>query len=323
MSSSFDSYFTNSEFAKAYGFDRKSNGIIYLENEKDSDFWRGVLKKAGLTNYSIKFSSKDKSDGSRGVAGLKRYFPKLNNNVLVGIDGDYDYITNGKVTDHYHCYVKNEYILHTFSYSRESVLINNTSVNYSIGKIFFSERIDFSFDQFLKDLSNKIHFDLVYLLALHELGVVTSGDINTSFSKLSVETLDKGVHFVNYDASHAKKIISKNSINRKELDVFTNKYFNLGLNKDNAYRFINGHKVESLIKEVVHKEKVALIKKEEDKIRAEFSGRGDVISERVRELHNHINNNCSFFSILNSQPLDHDNIYIKIVEKARKLNSTV
>ncbi|QSX29562.1 hypothetical protein JYB88_15395 [Shewanella cyperi] len=322
MKSDFTSYFTKPDFTKAYGFDKDSNGIIYIENEKDSVFWQELLVKAGLSNYQIKYGSKNKSNDSRGKAGLKKFFESLNINALVGIDSDYDYITHAKVKEPCKCIARNKFILHTFSYSRESVIMNDVNINKSIGRIYFSECINFCFNSFLSELSNKIYADLVHLLTLHEMNTIDSGHINSSFSKLTVIYHDDGTYGVSYDDSFAKGIIDKNIIDNDRLRVHKTNYENLGLTNESAYRFIDGHKVESLIYEVVKSEQKRLIDREQKKIRDDNANNGNIIGERIKELHNHLRQNCSFFSILNSQPLDHDFVYQRILEKAKDIKNT-
>lgn len=317
MSDSFKSYFTNKLFTKAYGFRNNSNGIIYIENEKDTDFWRKILKKAGLENYQFGYSSKSKDSDSRGKAGLRKLFETLNQNALIGIDGDYEYITHNKNNVAESCIVKNEFILHTFSYSRESVYLNSLCLNESISKIYFSEPIEFCFFALLKELSNKVYNDLVTLLYFYENNEITEGNIKESFSKIKIIDSPDSFYQISYDDDYTKSIVNHATI--FDFEAIKEKYRSLGLTSDTAYRFLDGHKVESLINEVVRKERSKLIVIEQNKIKEENKGNGKLISDRIKELNNHLETRCSFLSILNNQPLDHDEIYVKIVDKATEI----
>jgi|GEM_PF-3897476 len=261
---SFTQYLTDPKYISAYDFDGK--GIIFIEDENDERFWTEVIEDLAKNRYTFKIATK-KSLGKgsdevkiRGKGALTKLYDTLNKTVMVAVDSDFDYIC----PENSECAKKlseNKFIIHTFSYSTESVIFCEKSINLISSKIRYNLKISFDINDEIKKISNIIFesFSMFAYLNNKGLSIESSKQYHEifRFSTSKEMFLDK-----NYNLCPC--IINEltiNSNNKKEkylkyiednglLDEYTAylEYLNnLGLQKDNVYRFIRGHDLEEKI----------------------------------------------------------------------------
>lgn len=328
----FEHYFTDPSYAQAYGFNSK--GLIYLENERDCAFWEEVLEATNPNQYDIKRSIAE-NNKSRGKRSLEKLYSTLNPNVLVAIDADFDYLCP-KNTD-YSEYISGDYILHTFSYSRESVMCNVESINDTIKKIRLYEKSNFNISDIIKTYSIICYKALpkfLFLFNLRNENVNESSfhdDLTISPSKeLPLFTSDFEFNLAIFKQLEEKvearlnrhnEIIESENLSA-EFDLYLEHLLTLGFNENNAYRYISGHLIyENLILPILKAIKSTLLRIEIEKVKELHKGNSEAIKANISGVHNHFSEKCSYVTLLeNCEKIKSDEIYQKILNKAKGIN---
>ena len=98
---------------------------------------------------------------------------------------------------------------------------------------------------------------------------------------------------------------------------------NLGITKKTAYRYISGHVLyKSVIIRIIKGIKSRLMKAEIDKAKSDAANAGKSEISLVNGIENHFSTKCSIESILdNSEKILSDEIYLKILDKVRKVTT--
>lgn len=329
--SDFEHYLTDSSYARAYGFNGK--GLIYVENERDCAFWEEIIEATNPEQYEIKRSITD-DEKSRGKRRLERLYGQLNESVLVAIDADFDYLCPNKSDSS--SYVSGNYILHTFSYSRESVMCNEETINDTIKKIRFYEKANFSINDVLIKYSSLCYKTLPPFLFLlnnrNDLANEQSFHDDLTINQSKETPLFKNnfeFNFGIFEAIDVKtslrlerymaEITSKNML--ADYVLFKDEILKLGLNEGSAYRFISGHLLyENLILPILKKIKSNLLTIEVENVKFLHEGDSQAIKENVAGLRNHFTEKCSYITMMeNCEKTKKDPIYLSILDKALKI----
>lgn len=316
--SSFDSFLTNPQYTSAYGFDGK--GIVYIENERDLLFWESIIEEVHPNLYSFKRAVKEGSS-TRGKRVLEKHYATLNSKVLVAIDSDFDYLSPNR--NSYSSNVRyNPYVLHTFSFSRESVLCNINTLNYNLSRVKFFIPSSYRVDTLLTKFS-----EISYECLLPFCYLMDTGNFDVTEAEFhSVLNLNDSEIELNEDAWKAKLVLITEFVDGLKLKIedeidynrFVEGLNDLGVNANTAYRFISGHLLKKHVDMVVKKVISDLRSKEIAIINNECEGHSEMIKERVKGIHNHFKTSCSFNTLIeNCNSINSDDIYAKIVGKVQ------
>lgn len=143
---------------------------LYVENPGDRSFWEFITNKVYPNMFEVKVASQDKA---LGKSTLQADYHKLNPSYLVGIDSDYDYICPER--NKYSGYlVENKYILHTFGYSRESLMCCIDAINNIITKAYYREPVVCEIIDAVISYSKTIHYALCVFSYLHNKDVTNN-----------------------------------------------------------------------------------------------------------------------------------------------------
>lgn len=332
--SDFEHYFTDPSYAQAYGFNSK--GLIYVENERDCAFWEEVLEATNPNQYDIKRSIAE-NNKARGKRSLEKLYSTLNPSVIVAIDADFDYLCP-KNTD-YSGYVSGDYILHTFSYSRESVMCNIDAINDTVKKIRLYVKSNFNIEEVIQKYSILCYKALPKFLFLFNLRNSNANESSfhddLTISPTRESPLFLGDFCFNFDIFKAleekiesrsiryDEIIERENLST-EFDSFLSHLSSLGFNEKNAYRYISGHLIyENLILPIFKNLKSSLLKIEIENIRETYKGNSKAIKDNIAGVQSHFSEKCSYVTLLeNCEKIKSDEIYIKILNKARNINKS-
>lgn len=316
----FHKILTSEKYIKAYGFNNK--GILYIEDYPDLDFWQSIIDKNLNLSYEVKCYSKKNTTPLTnkteplllGKRNLEKLFPSVNNSLLVGIDADYDYLLEDNTPQS--IYLKNKFILHTYGFSRESILCTRKALAYTLSKIKFSIPSDYNLNKFLNRIS-------IYSYKYLPMFLFYKKQLNEKDFHSLFHMNDELISMVNDDSWKKKKkefndFFSNLTFNH-DFDLFKLELKEKGFNKYNAYQFICGH---TLMDNIIYKTfiyiKNDLNKKETKKITTHYTGK--VIGQRKKQLKNHFENNCSFKTNLNNGLFNNnDNLYLDIIKKAESI----
>lgn len=315
----FRDYFTNPNYISGYNAilsgnaNDKEKGVIYVEDEADVWFWRTLIEVYFPNQYEYKTASKDK----QGKTALRQFYENLNSKVLVARDADYDWICPNQDD------LNNPYILHTFAYSKESVLIEKKSIDVFFKGISHTYRHNVSMNDVLGQLSALIFRGLCWL--------VSKCLKDKSINKINLNEFNKNYHVLGenlilddltFDVD-IFKVIAKNidsNLFVSDDDFYDTKSYlsNFCIDENNAYRFISGHYLDEFVNKVHEQLCNQLLCKEMNDIRQNFEGK--VINERQKQL-NHIFKHHFSLPTYYRQYLidDNDEIHQRILNKIRQI----
>ncbi|WP_373232505.1 hypothetical protein [Escherichia coli] len=325
----FEQYLTNPAYAEVYGFNHK--GLIYIENERDYAFWSDIVDSISPNKYEVKKSIIE-NNLSRGKRGLERLYSMANKKVLIAIDSDFDYTCPNR--NEYSKHINDKYILHTHSYSRESVICNVESINDTINKLMLSKKASFDISEPIKKYSSICYESLIPFLFLLENRHCIANEKDFHNDLKVIETAD--LRRLNKDGKFNYKILEKISNNTKTRRFIYEKYINnhnlsakyvefkkhlldLGVTPESAYRYISGHLVyDNFVIPILKEIKRRLINMEVENIKKSELSHSSSIRDAVRGVHNHFSEYCSEKSILNNcEKIKNDEVYKKIINKTR------
>lgn len=301
-------------YNKMNGYKYTSN--LYVEDSSDIWFWEKFIERLFPNTYNVIPWSK------RGKCNLASYYTEAKVEALIAVDSDFDYIChNIGYNDKFH---DNLYVLHTFAYNRESVLIEKDNIQKFLSDIKISVSHDVRIDLFIDKFSEIVFeglVDFIYIKNFREENIshdnfdkcfhITDKEIiivnERKLPVINMEILDeipqKFQDFFNsYSISLSERLEAKEHLNA------------LGVNSKNAYRFINGHKLEDLIIKIVEKLTSSLLNLELEVIKKDFSGAE--IEKRKRQAKKTLDNESQIQTYLRRYIIcEQDEIHQKICNK--------
>ncbi len=322
--SEFKDYLTNHKYIGNYNAIISSNtnntekGVVYVEDGSDIWFWQTFIERLFPNQYEYKTASYEQ----QGKTTLKQFYKKLNKKVLIARDADYDWLLPNQDD------LNNPYILHTFAYSKESVLIEKDNLNEFFGIISHSHRHNMSINTVIKHLSRLVFFGLCWLVNAYLKNSSPAGINYDSFNK-NYQILDKNFVLENlmFDFD-ALNIIQDNVNNHLTLssndDLMTAKCYlsKYDINENNAYRFISGHLLDEFINKIHEQLCNQLKRKEADDIKQHLKGKA--IGNRISQISKIFENSFSLQTYYRQYLIDdNDEIHQKILEKISQLNNNI
>ncbi|MCF0265469.1 DUF4435 domain-containing protein [Acinetobacter guillouiae] len=324
----FINYFTNSEYIGAYNASKEGNldaakkGIVYIEDDTDQFFWETFVNTIFPDQYNVQASIIDRP-GERGKRALEKLYQGANKKVLIAVDSDYDFICpNYKFGSHFY---SNQFILHTFGFSRESALLEIKNLDYFFRNCKFTIQNNVDLISFISKFSNIAYNGLIQFtneIINENKSNLTESDFSNCFNILSKKivkddlSLDESL--LNIIENNINSLFSSINLPTEEFITAEERLKFLGINPNNAYRFICGHTVYDLIVKIHDQLKEMLFKLEFEKIKKDFVG--EAIKERKRQLMSHFQSHFAIETICRSYPISHaDEIHVKILDRISKL----
>lgn len=222
--------------------------IVRVESEDDIPFWQYVFS-ISRPKQKVKFLPCETGSGSitrqRGKKVCMRYVGHLNKNFVICVDSDFDSFTRPGVLN------KDEFIFQTYTYSFE----NHHCWVHSLQQDWASLAInDFDFELFLTDLSHILYPVLIEMVTtkaarkkawnLTEFcGIILSSQVNKR------GMLDNnGQQLLNEIASNiATWSKVQTHPTKTACDKISTTAASLGLTKDTAYLYMQGHCIYDLV----------------------------------------------------------------------------
>lgn len=222
--------------------------IVRVESEDDIPFWQHVFS-ISRPGQKVKFLPSETGSGpiarQRGKTVCMRYVGHLNKNFVICVDSDFDSFTRPGVLD------KNKFIFQTYTYSFE----NHHCWIHSLQQYWASLSInDFDFEVFLTELSHILYPVLIEMLTikaarkktwnLTELcGIILSSQVNKK-GRLD----NNGQQLLNEIKSHLATWSKMQTHPTKvACDRMSTTAVRLGLTKDTAYLYMQGHCIFDLV----------------------------------------------------------------------------
>lgn len=306
-------------------------GLLYVESKNDIGFWRYLIEYIHPKKYEIKPASKLKADGKKT---LEKEYSKLNSMCLVGIDSDMDYLCPSR-NQYSSELISNPYVLHTFSYSKESFQCSTESIEDITARLVFKDELSSEIVDALGQFSGVIYEALLIHLyrhnknpELHEDGLLWKS-LKLSGNASIINALDLKINLgaINSIKIKMDDFITKYAIDKDEEEEFESYVADTkekGLSEQTAYQFIKGHVLHDtyvypalkIIRDkhyINEKRKIGIECKSKEKEGERDARFGELENFYTKNnvLETMINNNLNYASC---------SLYIKIQDKIRAIS---
>lgn len=323
--SRFQDYFTNAGYIGSLNAMREHDasainmGVVYVEDNSDVAFWKMFINEHFPNQYKLQTAS----SGVTGKRALEKLYSGANIHALIAVDSDYDYIKARYQSDH--PFNKNPFILHTFGFSRENALIEKSSLQSFINKCEYTVSHNINLIEFMNKFTKLAWFGLArFALTLvnnkyqsyiesdfHDCFNITNQDFITNGLTTDCSTLD-------IIKDRLTNFFSTQSFLSSDLQKIQADLSTLGINQDNAYRFICGHTLYALVSKIHEQLVKNLYDAEISLIRKQFNG--TLIKERIKQIDTSFSPKFSLETFYTTYPMnDNDEIHQKILNRIRSL----
>ena len=290
-------------FAQFSGKTGNEKGVFYVESNDDKEFWSYFVEKYLNSEFEVLCYEQSNGKENSGKRKIESLYVNLHERQICGIDSDYDYLLeNGNSKD-------NKYIIHTYVHSKESLLCCLESLVKIKRKYHYKHIYDFDIETFIKKLADISYIYLPKFLYLkdkvlesefYECFYISKENVNSKelwdLIKDRLDTFFEKEHFGN------------------DYTLFLTNIKELGFNRENAYQFIRGHKLNDVVVNVF-----SYIKKEQISSDIKhFSAccQRTEIKDKVNEIHNFYNMKRCIPTLIEINKDFTDNVFFKKIEES-------
>lgn len=319
--SEFKDFITNTNFIGSYNVflsgnvDDKNKGFVFVEDDSDSSFWQEFISHFYPDEYTFHISSKSGKKVT-GKRFLETMYDKTSSQFIIAVDSDYDYIASKAQPDH--DFNNSKYIIHTYGFSRESVQLEKESLQNFFRRCRWTISHNIDLIGFLDSFS-KISFEGLtkYFALLQSNGYSTKFQkefddcFNVKNRKLVGENLDLDSSIIDTISNNLDGFFNSKDVSREEAETAKSFLESIGINNDNAYRFISGHVFFDLMKKIHSDTLIQLQEKGIEQIDQDLTGveRGN----RVKQIRNNFKDNFSFNTHCNLYPINSEDEIHKLI----------
>lgn len=325
--SKFQSYFTNPDYIsglnaiREHDADASSMGVVYVEDSSDISFWKTFISQYFVDQYKFQTASK----GNTGKRALEALYQGANIKALIAVDSDYDYIKANYESEH--VFNTNPFILHTFGFSRESVLIEKTSLQGFINRCQFTIDHQVDIKQFIEQLTKLAWSGLVKFVTAwmnDNYQSYEQADFHSCFNitdqPFITENLALDFQLLSIIDDRLAQVFCQQDFLGSDLSATEQTLEDIGIKENNAYRFICGHTINNLIAKIHEQLLSILYDNEVSSIKEQFTAQQ--IQERIKQINNDFKPRFSLETFYTMYPVnDNDEIHQKILDRIAKLKS--
>lgn len=300
MTNSFHNIATSARYQNAHNL--LSTGkldvvTVYVENISDKPFWSKLLNKVAKDRYKLRIHNYHS-----GKPALLKLLPELNENLKLAIDADLDYlfpIENDPVN--------HDHVLHTFAYSRESILLETSRLELFFDGLCALSNHKLQYAEFMKGFSEQCYCALLALVKGYLAAPKRLENYNAIFDALNSNIKVNG-ECIAHDQPYDINLSDVEAINY--LDGYS-------VNADNAYRYINGHCLEKIVGQIDSLHQKNLLGLLNQDVRNKYQG--EEIGKRCNQNQNILKESYVLKTHLNSCEFsDSDEIIQLIIQKIQK-----
>jgi hypothetical protein len=237
--------------------------IVYVESEEDIAFWRNILHtyETPTLRFEIKLPSNNSlaKGKTKALARSNDIFDNVTGKVgkflLICVDSDYDYL----LCEHYETEAKrtiakkiqeNDYIFQTYTYSIENLKCYAENLHTVCVAATFNDTHKIDFVAFMKVYSTIIYELFLWNLLFYSKGQDDNFTLTSFCSEVKIlevpNVADLAMNLEKIKAKIQAKItlLETNFPTQKaEVLLLGNKLKKLGLEKENACLFLQGHTI--------------------------------------------------------------------------------
>lgn len=326
--SDFSSFMKNENYIKTYTKQKDGceKGFLYIEDPSDRMFWSYVLDNSLPNRFEIKPYSQN------SVTGKKRFITEidnLNSFFVIAVDGDFDYlckdksIFSGEVNS-------NPYILHTFSYSVESLCCCIESVRCILGGFHLYDECKNELVKSLIRYSLLIYDVFCIFVYLHNKDSYqySDGDFNKAIKLSGNEKLLNDSLSMNEDVflslsdrvGKYKNTLFSNVNDSEDFLNFKKYITESGVNEDNVLMFIDGHYIKN---QLIKNELITIRNKTQSNdinFLMERHDAGKFLSDKIKQVKNRLRYDFNIDTILNCNThYINNDAWFKIIKRAKAI----
>lgn len=327
--SSFDSIAKSSKYLKSYNdvIINKPSGVLYIEDSLDRTFWEALVEMVCPDRYRVMPYSQPGSEGKRS---LEKQYAILHPDLIVGVDGDYDFLCPDRNEYASHL-INNPFVIHTFYYSRESHFNTKEAIDYYLNSIYLYIKINNQLHEALLAYSNHIFKALCIFAWFHNKD--RQGHPENTFNKIielpnGVKLLDRDLNINATAIASIQQKVSEYIVefepcigDKESFEKHIESLYQKGINPETAYLFTEGHYLQDgilipLLKMVIKGNQ------DIDKEWAETNYPEKCIDDRRRNVLNHYKDNCSSSTLIFNSTAHHaGHFWKKIIGKLEAVTS--
>lgn len=213
--------------------------VVLVEGDSDKLFWRILLDTRIAGKFEIFASVNHPTFNTRSKSALlKNYAPFTQNDFILCLDSDYDYMLENPQ-------LMRPFIFQTYCYSIENHWSFADGLFEIVKKATNTEGGNFDFKKFMNAYSKVIYPYLVFSLFSKKQndGFLPPEDLgkNAGFTKISKPYSDLAI--LKENLSIQFDILQNGYLQNRAFKNFKKRLTVLGLNKENAYQFVRGHDI--------------------------------------------------------------------------------
>ena len=297
------SQFTRMMLSEAYlRVYTKGKAVIFTEDQDDIFFWKNIFENKDIGYKVLPIVSLGNANGK---PELLKIIEHLHKHLFIALDSDFNYVCKTYQEDLHNKFINTPFIFQTYTYSKESYEYDIDNIHKYLSYIYYSKDIDSGFDVFINDFFSICFKVVVYITFMLENGVVFNRSDFEKFLKFSKKDFfyvnDVFINLANDNLIKLNKMIDDNyseivNVNSVEYKNHLTYIESIGINRSTAYKFINGHLLESSLCKFLNEYK-KLVKKKEIEHVASIYPEGQPRIQEINKVNKHFDENCSISTL--------------------------
>ncbi|MBR4055091.1 MAG: DUF4435 domain-containing protein [Rikenellaceae bacterium] len=220
---------------------------VYVEGYEDVAFWRGIFDHFDNPYYVFEISVPNRPDMAKGKKVLEALIPQSNEQLLLCVDGDFDYLFQ-KHRAESRKIVEAPFMFHTYAYATENYVCYAPSLHNVCVRATKNDTRIFDFEKFMAEYSRTIYpLFLWYALSARDsdINVFQLSDFRNSVkinylepddnARTTLDWLSRQVSRRRTSLENARPDIAE------RIDDFARELQDMGVYPEDTYLYMHGH----------------------------------------------------------------------------------
>ena len=220
---------------------------VYVEGYEDVAFWRGIFDHFDNPYYVFEISVPNRPDMAKGKKVLEALIPQSNEEMLLCVDGDFDYLFHKHRAESRRI-VEAPFMFHTYAYATENYVCYAPSLHNVCVRATKNDTRIFDFEKFMADYSRTIYpLFLWYALSAREsdIDVFQLADFRNSVKINYLEPEDNArttLDWLSRQVSRRRTSLENLRPDLAErIDAFSSELQDMGVYPEDTYLYMHGH----------------------------------------------------------------------------------
>ncbi len=292
---------------------------VYVEGEEDIAFWRHILQpfEKGKIDFEIQAPTKKGKqqalEKSKDILSLK-----IGQYLIVCVDSDYDYLLPDSSPESRNV-VDNPHIFHTYAYALENIQCFSDSLHNIVVQATKNDRKAFNYNDILRSFSQTVYPLLLWNLYFRSVKDHATFPLSQfcELVRLTDKVNTKDAFEEAFAGLRNRVAIKKTELGKtyaqltKDVIALGRNLEQLGLNKDTAYLFVQGHTLKNnVVLMLLRPIYEMLVAEKFDRLRNDFP-EGE---ERTNNINNYRNKRQDVAEVLDANTMFKDCFAVKKIE---------